>query len=241
MMLPRQRQHQRRVALLPCDRGLPDAPLCVVMDLDETLVTARRECVYPRPHVRELLDTCHAEGCEVVVWSAGSPLHVNNVIRVIAEVAQRRDWYHHIISRHRRWYRDDNEMVKDLSALGRPLNRVLLLENSPQLILQQPGHVVLVEDYVRPTVHDDSLRIFAGVVRRVAAGMRGASDEATPDVPRLLAADAALINLSFPSSHPSAAEGVLCCRGITYSPQNVFALRSYGGMHPLPAEKMRDA
>ncbi|ORC93801.1 uncharacterized protein TM35_000016780 [Trypanosoma theileri] len=233
-MLPRRVLRRRRRLLLPRDKGLPEAPLCIVLDLDETLVAARRDGVHPRPHVKEFLDVCHAEGCEVVVWSAGSPAHVNSVIRAVATVSQRRDWYHHIISRHRRWFHEDSESVKDLALLGRPLNRVLMLENSPRSIQRQPMHAILLEDYISPTAQDDSLRLLAGVVQRLVAAMRASDDLATADVSRLLSVDTSLMELLLPSSHSLSRDGsTMISRGLLYSPQRVFSSRSYGGEHPL--------
>ncbi|KAH9577319.1 FCP1 homology domain [Trypanosoma melophagium] len=232
-MLPRRVRRRRRL-LLPRDKGLPQAPLCIVLDLDETLVAARRDGVHARPHVKEFLDACHAEGCEVVVWSAGSPSHVNGVIRAVAAASQRRDWYHHIISRHRRWFHEESECVKDLALLGRPLNRVLMLENSPRSVQRQPMHAILLEDYVSPNAHDDSLRLLAGVVRRLVAAMRASDDIANADVSHLLSADTTLMELLLPSLHSLSKDGsTMISRGLLYSPQTVFSCRSYGGEHPL--------
>ncbi|EKF33640.1 hypothetical protein MOQ_002484 [Trypanosoma cruzi marinkellei] len=219
--------------LLPSDKGLPLSPLCIVVDLDETLVWARRGSVYLRPYLKEFLDACHMEGCEVVVWSAGSPLHVNNVVRAVADVSQRKDWFHHIISRHHKWYRDEEDDAKDLSLLGRPLNRVLMLENSPRSIRRQPRHAVLVEDYNEPTKRDNSLRIILELVRRLVAILRGISDSSNVDVSRLLSEDSALVDLSFPLLDNSKNERTILCRGLLYSPQDTFACRSYGGENPL--------
>ncbi|PBJ69049.1 hypothetical protein BCY84_20530 [Trypanosoma cruzi cruzi] len=225
----RRRQNK---TLLPSDKGLPLSPLCIVVDLDETLVWARRGSVYLRPYLKEFLDACHMEGCEVVVWSAGSPLHVNNAVRAVSDVLQRKDWFHHIISRHHKWYRDEEDDAKDLSILGRPLNRVLMLENSPRSIRRQPQHAVLVEDFNEPTKRDNSLRIILELVRRLVAVLRGASDSSDVDVPRLLAEDVALVDLSFSLLGNSKNERNIFCKGLLYSPQDTFACRSYGGENP---------
>ncbi|RNF27227.1 uncharacterized protein Tco025E_00534 [Trypanosoma conorhini] len=223
----------RSKALLPCDRGLPLAPLCIVVDLDETLVQARGECVHPRPYVKEFLDVCHTEGCEVVVWSAGVPSHVNTVVRAVAKASQRTDWFHHVISRHDKWYRGEGDGAKDLSSLGRAVNRVLMIDNSPRSIQLHPQHSVLVEDYNQPASQDNTLRVVSDLVRRLVAALRGVEMTSSVSIPSLLAEDAALVDLLLRFSGPSNGEITVRGRGLRYSPQTEFARRSYGGEHPL--------
>ncbi|ESL10433.1 hypothetical protein TRSC58_01834 [Trypanosoma rangeli SC58] len=226
----RRRKHK---TLLPYHRGLPSAPLCIVVDLDETLVQARGECVQPRPYIKEFFDLCHTEGCEVVVWSAGSPSHVNMVARAVAKASQRKEWFHYIISRHDKWYRGEEDTVKDLSVLDRVINRVLMVENNPRSIQRYPQHSILLEDYNQPTAQDNSLRIISDVVRRLLAVLRDTGLTANATVPSLLAEDDALIDLSFCFSGPSNRKKRVHSRGLRYSPQTDFACRSYGGEHPL--------
>lgn len=174
-----------------------DHPLCVVLDIDETLVSARSGVIHVRPHVKELLDCCHALRCEVVVWTAGTPAHVNAILHTLARECGRLQWFDHIISRHRCWC-DPVEAVavgggvgstsscstppppragggvrrrKDLTQLGRPSERVLVIENNPSSVSQQPGNAVLVEDYVQPNRDDASLRELCVVLRYVVACM----------------------------------------------------------------------
>nr|CCC89959.1 conserved hypothetical protein [Trypanosoma congolense IL3000] len=233
----------RKRPLLRQGGGPQAAPLSIVVDLDETLVASRAGSIHLRPHIKEFIDACHAEGCEIVIWSAATPSYVNAIVRAVAAVSQRRVWYHHIITRHHSWYRENCGGVKDLSELGRPLGRVLLLENSTLSIQRQPQNSILVEDYIQPNLQDNTLHILAGIVRRVATGMRCRNGGVCDTVARLLSVDPELQALSFLVSlnedcastvvemYPTRAE--ISCWGLRYSPQALLSQRRYGGTHPL--------
>ncbi|KAG5468441.1 hypothetical protein LSCM1_02421 [Leishmania martiniquensis] len=140
----------------------------VVFDLDETLVGARFGPIHLRPCVGELLRSLHRLPVEIVVWTAGTAEYVNPILQAIGQACGRRQWFHHIISRHKRWYRGANTSVKDLSHLGRPLDRLVMVENNPISALSQPSLCVLLEDYLRPNPADASLVVLKEVFERVA-------------------------------------------------------------------------
>ncbi|KAK7195886.1 NLI interacting factor-like phosphatase [Novymonas esmeraldas] len=140
----------------------------VVLDLDETLVAARHGPIHLRPHVGELLRSLHRLPVEIVVWTAGVAHYVNPILHAVGEACGRRRWFHHVISRHRRWYRDASTSVKDLRQLGRPLDRVVMVENNPLSALCQPAQCVLVEDYLHPCSADASLQVLSDLLCRLA-------------------------------------------------------------------------
>lgn len=163
--------------LKPMLRGAPVGPLSVVLDIDETLVYARDGPVFVRPHLRAFLDACEELRCEIIVWTAGSASYVNPILHAIADSCRRGTWFHQIISRHRRWFREDCDRegngVKDLQLLGRPLDRVVLIENNPVSVMRQPASSILVEDYLRPNDADDALLAVCAVLRRAVRSMGG--------------------------------------------------------------------
>ncbi|KAG5494122.1 hypothetical protein JKF63_01957 [Porcisia hertigi] len=164
----------------------------IVFDLDETLVSARYGPIHLRPHVGELLRSLHRLPVEIIVWTAGTAHYVNPILQSIGHACGRRQWFHHVISRHKRWYRDTNTSVKDLSQLGRPLDRLVMVENNPVSALPQPSMCVLLEDYLGPNPADESLlvlrELFERLVVRYARGLStapptGICEEATEDFP----------------------------------------------------------
>ncbi|CAC9541331.1 conserved hypothetical protein [Leishmania infantum JPCM5] len=140
----------------------------VVFDLDETLVGARYGPIHLRPHVGELLRSLHRLPVEIIVWTAGTAHYVNPILHAIGQACGRRQWFHHIISRHKRWYRGANTCVKDLRQLGRPLDRLLMVENNPISALPQPSLCVLLEDYLQPNAADESLLVLKELLERLS-------------------------------------------------------------------------
>lgn len=152
-------------------------PLTVVLDLDETLVVARHGPIDVRPGVDHLIQACREVGAEIVVWTAGVPAYIDNILRGIEAALdasnttpsagggrkphhhgahahnnqhhhERRRWYDHVISRNSHWYDENGANVKDIRMLGnRPLERILVVENNPLSVLHQPFNAVLVQDF----------------------------------------------------------------------------------------------
>lgn len=165
-------------ALQPTRMGVPVGPLSIVLDLDETLVYARQGPIFVRPFVKEFLDICEELRCEIIVWTAGVPDYVNPILHAIADTCCRKNWFHHIISRHRRWYSEwavRESCPKDLRLLRRSLDRLLLIENNPVSIALQPSHAILVEDYLQPNERDETFRVLGGVLRSLVSNMTPAS------------------------------------------------------------------
>lgn len=145
---------------LDTDRG----KLVVVLDLDETLVYGREGFVHERPGTAELLRVLK-DRCEVIVWTAGTREYALEVIRLIdTERAVQ-----HCIFRHPMWYKDEANCVKDIRMLGRPREKVLFLDNTPEVFRANPGNSLLVKEYcAHPSSEtDDSLSIIADILHCV--------------------------------------------------------------------------
>lgn len=121
----------------------------IVLDLDETVVYARDGPLYARAHLRELLLCMHAYA-EVVVWTAGEREYAKAVLEEINvdHVIQ------HLIYRHKKWF-DEEDYTKDLRMLGRDVRYVLIIENTPDCVRQNPMNGIIVEDYEPSNVAAD--------------------------------------------------------------------------------------
>lgn len=180
---PRDRPKTKRTGLLPPPSVAAPPLLSVVLDLDETLVSARSGAIHVRPFVKDLVDLLQDTQCEIIVWTAGVPRYVNRILHAVGDVCQCAHWFHHIISRHRRWYANDGDCAKDLRLLGRPMDRLLLIENNPVSVLLQPEQAILLEDYTRPDTADQSLRVLASILRRIVASLRASQHSAPTESP----------------------------------------------------------
>lgn len=153
--------------LIPPAQPQDVGKLVVVLDLDETLVYSRDVTVYERPGVIQLLKALKGR-CEVIVWTAGTREYALDVIRVIDPVCA----VQHCIYRHPMWWNGDTGCTKDLRMLGRPMDRVLLIDNTPSVFRANPRNSLLVEDFVVPNsrsynAQERTLTVLTGIFEHV--------------------------------------------------------------------------
>ena len=141
----------------------------LILDLDETLIFAsekplERESdfgvgpyhVYRRPHLDEFLTSCH-QHFQIAVWSASGTNYLAAVVETIfpAEISPVFVW-----SRERCVQRYDPERLesyfakdlKKVKRLGFSLDRVLIVEDTPQKVERNYGNAI----YVCPFFGDPS-------------------------------------------------------------------------------------
>jgi len=131
----------------------------IVLDLDETVIYARNGPLEVRPYFDEfltLLNGC----CEVIVWTAGVREYAKAVIRNI----DKQNVIAHCIYRHPKWF-DAEDYTKDLTLLGRPLDKILIVENTPDCVRNNPLNGVIVQDYEGGAGHDRTLAHLASLVQ----------------------------------------------------------------------------
>lgn len=127
---------------LPPTQGSRDR-LCIVLDLDETLVFGRDGPIVERPGARELLQALARENCEVVVWTAAERAYAHDVIRKIDPSGV----ISHCVYRHHKWWTGRPGYSKNLRALGRNIHRTVLIDNTPDCFREYPEHGILVSDF----------------------------------------------------------------------------------------------
>ncbi|KPA85863.1 hypothetical protein ABB37_00189 [Leptomonas pyrrhocoris] len=135
--------------------------LVLVLDLDETLVFARSGPLYARPGIPEFFQMCKDEGIEVVVWTAGLKAYAQAIVSNIDSC----NAVSHCIYRHNKWFNGQPGYRKDLNALGRPLDKVLIVENTPDCIRGYQDNGILVADYEGGDGEDNTLYALADLVK----------------------------------------------------------------------------
>lgn len=81
---------------------------------------------------------------ELILWTAS----VEMVARpVVHKLDPDRSIFDHVIYRDFRWYKEV-DYTKDLSKLGRDMDRVVIIENSPASVSLNPQNAIIVTDYV---------------------------------------------------------------------------------------------
>lgn len=134
----------------------PGVEFTLVLDLDETLVHARGESVLVRPYLDLLSMTLSTLNCEVIMWTAGTHEHVNKVMPYISSLK-----FDHIITRNDRWYKEAEggkaEYTKDLTLLGRRLDKVVIVDNSPSCVYTTPFNSIVVKSFTGKETADEDL------------------------------------------------------------------------------------
>ncbi|KAF8299042.1 putative TFIIF-stimulated CTD phosphatase [Trypanosoma cruzi] len=117
----------------------------LVLDLDETVVYARNGPLYARAYLRDLLRSIKDE-FEVIVWTAGEREYAKNILEEINQdhIIQ------HLIYRHKTWFSSE-DYTKDLKKLGRNIDYVIIVENTPDCVRANPQNGIIVEDFEVPS------------------------------------------------------------------------------------------
>eukprot|EP01062_Namystynia_karyoxenos_P007762 TRINITY_DN12725_c0_g1_i2.p1 TRINITY_DN12725_c0_g1~~TRINITY_DN12725_c0_g1_i2.p1 ORF type:complete len:336 (+),score=59.26 TRINITY_DN12725_c0_g1_i2:65-1009(+) len=160
-------------ALLPPQRPEHRGVCTVVLDLDETLVHHWQGSeqwpngVLVRQGALQLVAALARE-CEVVVWTAGVDWYAR---KVCALLDPHHDCIAHLVHHHGRWYRPTSRgYCKDLRLLGRALEGVLLVDNSPCCAVRTPMQTLVLPSYVRVDCPDDDLHAVRELLLRWLSG-----------------------------------------------------------------------
>lgn len=170
--------------LIPSPKEGCNKRYTVVLDLDETVVYARDGPLYARAHLKDLLRTMN-KYCEVIVWTAGERAYAKAIMKEIncESVIQ------HLVYRHRKWF-DPKDYTKDLSLLGRDMNYVLIIENTPDCVRDNPQNGIIVEDFEGITNEDLDKSTHEAPGLSIGAESKAARDDADADANNIIIDDA---------------------------------------------------
>eukprot|EP00659_Diplonema_papillatum_P003649 gene3649-5677_t len=133
--------------LIPPQHKTPHyGKLTVVFDLDETLVSNRRPGVAPaqtRHYLNHMFQLLRGL-VEVVLWTASTPQTGQPVVQ---QIDPHGEFFHHVVYRHDGWFTEGTH-TKDLKLLGRDMDKVIIVENTPNCCKFNPQNAILVEDFV---------------------------------------------------------------------------------------------
>ena len=139
----------------------------IILDLDETLIYARDGPLYARPGVDELFDYIGRD-TEAIAWTAGLRAYAQAVLANI----DKNNAIKHCIYRHSKWFTGQAGYQKDLSLLGRSLDKTLIIENTPDCIRSNRENGVLVQDYEGGELPDSTIpRMTEFIKGLVSSGM----------------------------------------------------------------------
>jgi Dullard-like phosphatase family protein len=154
--------------------------LTLVLDLDETLMHCQKKgipdeqpdmCLHFtdsgstgyvrfRPYAVEMLEVLATWGlCEVVLFTASTQAYADAVLNVLdpmGHLVQHRLYRQHCVQAH-------GGSFKDLRALGRPMNRTVLVDNSPVSLAMNPANGIPIKSWIS-NPSDTQLRDLLGLL-----------------------------------------------------------------------------
>ncbi|CAD8094268.1 unnamed protein product [Paramecium primaurelia] len=118
--------------------------LCVLLDLDETMghYNDKFDKFIPRPGLIELLQGIK-EHCEIIIFTAGLQSYADHVITEL----QCNEYIDHKLYRHHTTF-NGNNFIKDISKVGRPLERTIIVDNTPTNYEKQQENGLLVSTWI---------------------------------------------------------------------------------------------
>ena len=131
--------------LLPPQSPALSGKLTIIFDLDETLVSNRRPGVataIPRPYLTHLLKSIK-DRVEIVLWTASTEETGRPVLQ---QMDPKGEFFHHVIYRNQKWFTDGTH-TKDLTLLGRSMDKVMIVENTPNCCKYNQQNALMVEDF----------------------------------------------------------------------------------------------
>ncbi|CAD8121169.1 unnamed protein product [Paramecium sonneborni] len=118
--------------------------LCIILDLDETMghYNDKTGKFIGRPGLVELLQGIK-EDCEIIVFTAGLQSYADQAIGEL----QCDEYIDHRLYRHHTTF-NGNNFIKDISKVGRPLERTIIVDNTPTNYELQQDNGLLVSTWI---------------------------------------------------------------------------------------------
>jgi len=163
---------------------------CLVLDLDETLVHSSfkaMECDYvipielegqvfkiyvsKRPHVDEFMKVC-GRLFEVVVFTASLATYADAVLDLL-DIHKVVDW---------RLFREScspvtGTFVKDLGRMGRPIEEIIIIDNSPHSYAFNPHNAIPIQSWFNDPTDTELLTLIPILERLAAPSVRDVKEE----------------------------------------------------------------
>eukprot|EP01064_Diplonema_japonicum_P006775 TRINITY_DN1459_c1_g1_i1.p1 TRINITY_DN1459_c1_g1~~TRINITY_DN1459_c1_g1_i1.p1 ORF type:complete len:385 (+),score=69.01 TRINITY_DN1459_c1_g1_i1:53-1156(+) len=155
-----------------------DKEYCVILDIDETQV---HFCLETFPlqkaelRFRSGLETSLRKLCslkhkiDLGIWTAGVPRYAKATRDLISMIAKEGNVFDWTLARDLSWT-GKGAVKKDLSALGRNTDKVLLIDNARKVVVQKQNTLIVTNFYssMKGGHHDDTLIIVSELVEELS-------------------------------------------------------------------------
>ena len=161
-----------------CNEGVPvpflnnisNKPYTLVLDLDETLIHFKSNPnnessgkIMIRPFLYDFLKNIKKD-FELIIFTAATQDYADPIINAIEKDEKYFD--HRLYRIHTTII--DNDFVKDLSKLGRDLNRTIIVDNMKQNYKNQPNNGITIRPFWGKDVEDTALVDLLDILKKIA-------------------------------------------------------------------------
>ena len=156
------------IPYLPLKTSKDKYQYTLVLDLDETLISFRinqtgKGILKMRPGLFNFLKRVKNK-YELVVFTAGTKEYADPIIDIIE---QKEKFFVKRLYRQHTIYRD-NTFIKDLTKLGRDLNKIIIVDNMPQNFRLQKENGILINNYFGQDNGDNTLQLLGDILLKIA-------------------------------------------------------------------------
>jgi CTD small phosphatase-like protein 2 len=143
----------------------------LVLDLDETLISLDRNKVNQnnkgilkfRPGLLKFLSKIK-KFYEIIVFTSGTKEYADQIIDVIENDEKFFDF--RLYREHTLFY--NNEFIKDISRIGRPLDKIIIVDNLPQNFRLQKENGIEIKSFFGDDNNDKALVSLGNILKKIA-------------------------------------------------------------------------
>ena len=141
----------------------------LVLDLDETLIylqrdsniKSKRKTIIYRPYLIEFLQKMK-KLYELILFSLGTPEYVDSIVETIER--KERYFQYRLYRQHGKIY--GNDIIKDLSKLGRDIKKIIIVDNMPQSFKLQKKNGICIKGFYG-NLKDETLKDLSEILEKI--------------------------------------------------------------------------
>ena len=146
----------------------PQKPYTLVLDLDETLVhfkikTSKGGTLRARPFLFGFLEEM-GQYYELIVWTSATEAYANSLINA---VEHDKKYFDYILFREHATIIGE-DFVKDLTRIGRNLNRIIIIDDMPQNFRLQKENGINIKPFFGDDMQDTALYELVPILKQIA-------------------------------------------------------------------------
>ena len=146
----------------------PSKPYTLVLDLDETLVyfkikSSKGGTLRARPYLFGFLEEM-GHYYELIIWTSATEAYANSLIDA---VEYEKKYFDYVLYREHAVIIED-DFVKDLTRIGRGLDRIIIIDDMPQNFRLQKDNGITIKPFLGNNLDDSALYDLVPILKHIA-------------------------------------------------------------------------